>query len=61
MDKCRVCGQERTCTENTKNDVWVIDGNDLICGSCYIRVMNLLCERMEQEAYQRQLILEQGE
>ena len=33
-----------------QNDVWVIDGDRRICGQCYIRVMDKLCENMEQES-----------
>ena len=61
MEKCRVCGREQLRTANSENDVWVLDGNDLICGSCYIRVMDKLCDKMEQEAKQRELQLRQGE
>lgn len=54
MRKCYVCGRERLDTNNDANDVWVIDGDRLICGRCYIRVMDKLCDKMELEQKQRE-------
>ena len=48
--KCYVCGRGCLNTVGAENDVWVIDGDRRICGQCYIRVMDKLCENMEQES-----------
>ena len=51
--KCRVCEKPYSSETYQEGDVWVLDGKDLICGECYIRVMNKLCDYMEQQETQR--------
>ena len=43
---CGVCGKEY---KGNSGEVWVYDSGRTICGDCYMNVMELLCQRMEEE------------
>ena len=50
---CVVCEKEYW---TDTDDVWVQDGDRLICGECYVRVMDKLCDQMEAKERNRDLM-----
>lgn len=48
--ECAVCGKEY---KENSGEAWVHDSGKTFCGNCYMNIMEMLCQRMEEEQQRR--------